>query len=52
MIPLDRYDYALSWLMAIVAAGALAVGAPLWAPVLVLMIGCSAVLFRHRDDFR
>lgn len=52
MTDLDRYDHAISWLMAVTAVGALILGAPLWAIVLICMVGCSVVLFRHIDEFR
>lgn len=52
MTNLDRYDHAISWLMAVVAVAALILGAPLWAIVLICMVGCSAVLFHHIDEFR
>lgn len=47
----DRYDFVLSWLMAIVAVGALVLGAPLWAVVLIIVVGCTAVFLHHLDDF-
>jgi hypothetical protein len=52
MTDLDRYDWALSWLMAVAAAGALLLGAPLWAIVLIAVAGCSLVFIRHIDEFR
>ncbi len=48
----DRYDFALSWLMAIVAVGALILGAPLWAVMLIVVIFCTGMLIRHFDSFR
>jgi hypothetical protein len=47
----DRYDFAISWVMAIVAVGALLLGAPLWAIVLICVTGCTAVFIHHFDDF-
>ncbi|HWY19098.1 MAG TPA: hypothetical protein VNY27_10375 [Solirubrobacteraceae bacterium] len=47
MTELDRYDHAISWLMAIVAVGALILGAPLWAIVLICATCCTVVLYRH-----
>lgn len=52
MIDLDRYDYAISVLMGVIAVGALILGAPLWAIVLIYATGCSVVLLRHIDEFR
>jgi hypothetical protein len=48
----DRYDFVLSWLMAIVAVGTLVLGAPLWAVVLIVMAGCTVGFLRHFDEFR
>jgi fatty acid desaturase len=48
----DRYDFAISWVMAIIAVGALLLGAPLWAIVLICMAGCIAAFLHHFDDFR
>jgi hypothetical protein len=52
MTELDRHDYAISWLMAIAAVGALLLGAPLWAIVLICVAGSSIVMYRHIDEFR
>jgi hypothetical protein len=52
MTEFDRYDWIVSWLMAIVAVGTLLLGAPLWAVVLIGMIGCSVLLYRHIDELR
>jgi hypothetical protein len=52
MTELDRYDHAISWLMAIFGAGALVLGAPLWVIVLICAAGCCAVFIRHIDEFR
>jgi len=46
----DRYDFALSWVMAIVAVGALILGAPLWAIVLIVIAGCTVMAIHHADD--
>lgn len=47
----DRYDFVLSWVMAIVAVGALILGAPLWAFVLIVMVGCIIGFVHHFDEF-
>jgi Flp pilus assembly protein TadB len=52
MTELDRYDYAISWLMAVAAAGALVLGAPLWVIVLICIAGSCVVFIRHIDEFR
>jgi hypothetical protein len=52
MTELDRYDYAISWLMAIVGVGVLILGAPLWTFVLICVVCCSVVFIRHIDEFR
>ncbi len=52
MSKLDVYDYGISLLMGAIAAAALVLGAPLWAIVLVYVVGCSAVFIRHIDEFR
>jgi hypothetical protein len=52
MTKLDRYDYAISMLMGVIAVAALILGAPLWAIVLIYITGCSAVFVRHIDEFR
>jgi len=46
----DRYDFILSWVMAIVAVAALILGAPLWAIVLIVIAGCTIGFIRHFDD--
>jgi hypothetical protein len=46
----DRYDFVLSWMMAIVAVGALVLGAPLWAIVLICVVGCTAVCVHHFNE--
>jgi len=48
----DRYDLIVSWVMAIVAVGALIMGAPLWAVVLIVIAGCTVVVLHHIDEFR
>jgi len=49
---LDRYDYVISLLMGVIAVGALILGAPLWAIVLIYATGCSLVFIRHIDELR
>ena len=46
----DRYDFVVSWVMAIVAVGALIMGAPLWAIVLICVAGCTVVVLHHSDE--
>ncbi len=52
MTKLDRYDYAITLLIGVIAVGALILGAPLWAIVLIYATGCSIVFIRHIDEFR
>jgi hypothetical protein len=49
---LDRYDYAITLLIGVIAVGALVLGAPLWAIVLIYTAGCGVVFIRHIDEFR
>jgi hypothetical protein len=44
----DRYDFILSWVMGIVVVGAFLLGAPLWALMIICMVGCTISLHRHR----
>jgi hypothetical protein len=46
----DRYDFAVSLLMGALMAGALVLGAPLWALVLIMFICCVVVFIRHFDE--
>jgi hypothetical protein len=48
----DRYDVAISLLIGVVADAALIIGAPLWALVAILMVGCCVLFIRHIDEFR
>jgi hypothetical protein len=43
----DRYDFILSIVMGLLMAGIVASGGPLWAVVLVGMVCCTIVLYRH-----
>jgi hypothetical protein len=52
MTKLDRYDRAISWLMAIFGGSALVLNAPLWTVVLICVVGCCTVFIRHIDEFR
>lgn len=47
----DRYDFAMSLLMGVLMVGALALGAPLWAAVVIMFAGCTAGFIRHFDEF-
>ena len=46
----DRYDFIVSWVMAIVAVSALIIGAPLWAIVLICVVGCTVIALHHFDE--
>ncbi len=46
----DRYDFAVSLLMGALMAGALVLGAPLWALVLIMFICCVVIFIRHFDE--
>jgi hypothetical protein len=46
----DRYDFALSVLIGLAMSGALVLGAPLWAVVLIMFVGSVIVFIRHFDD--
>lgn len=46
----DRYDFILSWVMAILAVGSLVLGAPLWVFVLIMAAGCVIGFVRHFDE--
>jgi hypothetical protein len=52
MTKLDRYDYAVTLLIGVIAVSALVLGAPLWVIVLIYVIGCSVVFIRHIDELR
>jgi hypothetical protein len=47
MTDFDRYDCAISLLIGAIAAGALVLGAPLWAIALIYATGCTIMLYRH-----
>ncbi len=47
----DRYDFVLSWVMAIGAVGALVAGAPWWAVMLIVVICFIIAFIRHFDQF-
>jgi hypothetical protein len=47
----DRYDFALSLLTGAMMAGALILGAPLWALVLIMFVGALVGFIRHFDEF-
>ncbi len=46
----DRYDFAVSLLMGALMAGALVLGAPLWALVLIMFVCCVVIFIRHFDE--
>ncbi len=46
----DRYNFAMSLLMGALMAGALVLGAPLWAIVLIMFVCCVVIFIRHFDE--
>jgi hypothetical protein len=46
----DRYDFAMSLLMGALMAGALILGAALWALVLIMFVCCVIIFIRHFDE--
>jgi ABC-type uncharacterized transport system permease subunit len=46
----DRYDLGMWLLLDAVIAGALVIGAPLWAAALIVFAGCVAGFIRHFDE--
>ena len=47
----DRYDLVTWLLLDVVIAGALVLGAPLWAAALIVFAGGVAGFIRHFDEF-
>jgi hypothetical protein len=47
----DRYDFAANLLIGVLMIGALALGAPLWAAALIVVIGWTGLFIRHFDEF-
>jgi hypothetical protein len=46
----DRYDFVMSLAMGAMMAGALVLGAPLWAIVLIMFVCCVVMFIRHFDE--
>jgi hypothetical protein len=46
----DRYDFAMSLTMGALVAGAIVLGAPLWAIVLIMFVCCVIGFIRHFDE--
>ena len=46
----DRYDAVMSLLVGGLMVGALALGAPLWAAVAIMFVGCVVISIRHFDE--
>jgi hypothetical protein len=46
----DRYDFILSWVMAILAVGSVILGAPLWVFALIVVSCCTIGFIRHFDE--
>jgi hypothetical protein len=47
----DRYDFVMSLVVGLIAVAALVLGAPLWALVLIYMVGGIIGFVRHFDEF-
>jgi hypothetical protein len=47
----DRYDIAIWLVLGILMVGTLALGAPLWTVLVVMVVGCVAGFIRHFDEF-
>jgi hypothetical protein len=52
MTSLDRYDYALALLSGLIAVAILVLYGAVWAVALAYVIGWTAILIRHIDEFR
>jgi hypothetical protein len=46
----DRYDIAMWLVLGVVMVGVLAVGAPLWTVLVIMVVGSVAGFIRHFDD--
>jgi hypothetical protein len=46
----DRYDAAMYLLVGVLMVAALALGAPLWAAMVIMFAGCTAGFIRHFDE--
>jgi hypothetical protein len=46
----DRYDAIMWLLLGVVMAGALALGAPLWTVVVIMVAGSIAGFIHHFDE--
>jgi hypothetical protein len=46
----DRYDFVMWLLLGVAMVGALALGAPLWTVLVVMVVGSIAGFIRHFDE--
>jgi hypothetical protein len=46
----DRYDIAMWLVLGVVMVGALALGAPLWTVLVIMVVGSVAGFIRHFDE--
>ena len=46
----DRYDAVMSLLVGVLMVVALALGAALWAVVVIMFVGCVVISIRHFDE--
>jgi hypothetical protein len=46
----DRYDFVMWLALGVVMVGALALGAPLWTPLVIMVVGSIAGFVRHFDE--
>jgi hypothetical protein len=46
----DRYDAVMSLLVGVLMVVALALGAALWAAVVIMFAGCVVIFIRHFDE--
>ncbi len=49
MTEYDRYDFAITLLDGVILVGALLLGAPLWALVLILFAAVTISVLRHAE---
>jgi hypothetical protein len=46
----DRYDIAIWLALGVLMVSALALGAPLWTVIVVMVVGCITGFIRHFDE--
>jgi Flp pilus assembly protein TadB len=46
----DRYDFAMCMLLGLVMVGILALGAPLWTALVIMIVASVAGFIRHFDE--